>query len=139
MRVGLAATVAGGAHAHQAGVELVLHVALEHAVLDQRGALGRRALVVQTQRAAAARQGAVVDDGAQARSHRLADPAAVGRTALAVEVAFQAMADRLVQQHAAPAVAEHHRHAAGRRRDGLEVEQRLAHRLAGVVHGAVVL
>ncbi|MNN04396.1 hypothetical protein D3C81_1171210 [compost metagenome] len=49
------------------------------------------------------------------------------------------MADRLVQQHAAPAVAEHHRHAAGRRRNRFQVEQRLAHRLAGVVHGAVVL
>ncbi|MCY1352550.1 hypothetical protein D9M69_388560 [compost metagenome] len=138
MRVGLAAAVAGARHTHQPGVQLVLHVALEHAVLDQRGALGRRAFVVDAQRTAAVGQGAVVDDGAQARRHFLANPPAVGRTALAVEIALQAVADRLVEQHAGPAGAHHHRQGAGRRRLRLEVDQRLAQRLAGVAHGAVL-
>jgi hypothetical protein len=55
----------------------------------------------------------------------------IGRGALAVEVALQAVADRFVQQHAGPAVAEHHRHRAGRRIDRVEVHQRLAQGLAG--------
>ena len=49
--------------------------------------------------------------------------------ALAVEIAFEAVADRLVQQHAGPARAEHHTHTpagAGRIRDC----HRLAHRIA---------
>ena len=54
-RVGIAfaAPVAGGGDAHQPRVEPVLHVALEDAVLDQHVLLGRRALVVDRQRAAA--------------------------------------------------------------------------------------
>ena len=45
------------------------------------------------------------------------------------------MADRLVQQHTRPARPHHHRHAASRRRDGVEVDGSLAHRLAGIGHG----
>jgi hypothetical protein len=46
----------------------------------------------------------------------LADQAGEGARLLAVEVAFQPVADRLVQQDAGPARAEHHGHLAGRRR-----------------------
>ena len=42
----LAPAVAGRLHAHQPRVQPVLHVAEQNAVLDQHGALGRRALVV---------------------------------------------------------------------------------------------
>jgi len=139
VRVGFATAVAGGGHAHQAGVELVLHVAGEHAVLDQRGALGRRAFVVHAQRAAAAGQGAVVDDGAQLGGDHLAQAAAVVGAALAVEVALQAMAHGFVQQHAGPARTQHHGQGTRRRRNGFQVHQRLAQGLAGVAHGAVVL
>ncbi len=38
------------------------------------------------------------------------------------------MADRFVQHDAGPAGAEHHVHLAGRRRQGVEVGQRLSHR-----------
>src|SRR5690606_6239847 len=107
VRVGLARTVAGAGNARQARIELVLHVAPEDAVLDQGGALGRRAFVIHAQRAAAAGQGAVVDDGAEAGGNLLTDLAAVGGTALAVEVAFQAVAYRFVQQHAGPARPQH--------------------------------
>src|SRR5690606_5887765 len=65
----------------------------------------------------------------------LAHPPAVGRAALAVEVALQAMADGFVQQHSRPARAHHHRHAAGGCGDGIEVDDSLAYRLAGVGHG----
>ena len=118
--------VAGRRHAHQARVERVLHVAGQHAVLDQRGALRGRALVVDVERAAAAAEGAVVDDGDALCCHALADAAGIGAGALAVEVALQAVAHGLVQQHAGPTAAEHHRHHPGRRIDRLEVHQRLA-------------
>ena len=52
-----------GRTAQQAGVHAVLNVAGENTVLDEDGALGGRALVVNGQRAAAVREGPVVDDG----------------------------------------------------------------------------
>ena len=72
---------------------------------------------------------AFVDHRHAGRGDPLADPAGEGRGALAVEVAFQPMADRFVQQHAAPARAEHHRHLAGRGGHAFEVDQRLGQRL----------
>ncbi|MNZ22966.1 hypothetical protein D3C78_400680 [compost metagenome] len=138
MRVGFAAAVASAGHAHQAGIELVLHVALENAVLDQRGALGRRTFVIDAQRTTAAFQGTVIDNGAQARGDLFAHVAAVGRAALAVEVAFQAMAHRLVQQHPGPARTEHHRQGTGRRRNGFEVDQCLTQGLTGKAHDPFV-
>ena len=117
-RVGeaLAAAVAGRLDAHQPGVQPVLDIALEDAVLDQHVALGRRALVVDGERAAAVADRAVVDHGDAGRRDPLADPAGESRRALAVEIALEAVADRLVQQHAGPAGAEHHRHLARRAR-----------------------
>ena len=56
VRERLAAAVAGGRDAHQRGVEAVLHVALEDAVLDQHRALRRIAFVVDVERAAALRR-----------------------------------------------------------------------------------
>ena len=53
---------------------------------------------------------AVVDHRHARRGHALADAAGEGGRALAVEVALQAVADRLVQQDAGPAGAEHDRH-----------------------------
>ncbi|MCY1425150.1 hypothetical protein D9M71_409320 [compost metagenome] len=138
MRVRLAAPVAGDRHAHQPGVELVLHVALENAVLDQRGALGGRAFVIHAQRTAATFQGAIIDDGAQARGNLFAHVAAVGRAALAVEVTLQAMADCLMQQHAGPTRTEDHRQGAGRRRNRFQVDQSLAQGLTGKAHDPLV-
>ena len=91
----------------------------------RHGAAGRRAFVVDRQRAAPLLHRAVVDDRNARRRDALADAAGESRGALAVEVAFEAVADRLVQQHAGPAGAEHDRHFAGRRGDRFEVGQRL--------------
>ena len=90
---------------------------------------GRRALVVDGQRPAPAGDGAVVHHRHARRRHPLADAAGEGRRALAVEVALQPVADRLVQQHARPAGPHHHVHLAGRAGDGVEVDQGLAQRL----------
>src|SRR5471032_1297726 len=138
VRVGFTTTVTGAGHAHQARVELVLHVAFEHAVFDQRGALGRGDFVIDAQRATTTRQGAVIDDGAELGRNHLAHAPAVGRTALAVEVAFQAVADRFVQQHTGPTRTQHHRQRTSRRRNRFQVHQRLTQRFTGVAHGTVV-
>src|SRR5690606_8239314 len=95
------------------------------AVLDQDGARGRRALVVHGQRAPAAGDRAVIDDGDAGRGDALADLAGEHRAALAVEVALEAMTDRLVQQHARPARAQHDIHLAGRAVDRLQIDQGL--------------
>ena len=128
-----------GAHAHQARVELVLQVAAQHAVLDQRRALGRRAFVVDVERAATRAERAVVDDGALLGGDLLADAAGERRRALAIEVAFQAVTDRFVQQHAGPARPEHDGHRAGRRRHRVEIDERAAHRFVHQLFPAIVL
>ena len=129
-RVGeaFAAAVAGRLHAHQPGVQPVLQIALQDAVLDQHGAAGRRAFVVDGQRAAAVGDRAFVDHRDPGRGDALADAAGESRGALAVEVAFEAVADRFVEQHARPAGAEHDGHLAGRRGDRFQVHQRLGQR-----------
>src|SRR5690606_24282294 len=132
VRVGLAATVTGGRHAHQAGVELVLDIALEDAVLDQHGAVGAAALVIHAERAAPPRQAAVVACGAQLGGALLPYPAAVGGAARAVDGTLGAAADGLVQQSPGPARADDHRRAAGGSSDRIQVHHRLAHGLPGV-------
>ena len=126
----LAAAVAGGLHAHQAGVLPVLHVADENAVLDQGGAVGGRALIVDVEAAAPARQGAVIDHRHLLRGDPLAHQAAKSAGLLAVEIAFQPVPDRLVQQDARPARPQHHVHLARRRRHRFEQRETLAQRLA---------
>jgi hypothetical protein len=89
------------------------------------------ALVVHVQRTAAVLQGAVVDHGDALGGDALADHAGI-RGTLAVEVAFQAVADRFVQQHAGPARSEHDGHRTGRGRTRFQVDQRRLHGFAGV-------
>ncbi len=132
MRVAFAPAVAGERHLHQAGVELVLQIALEDALLDQRGSARRRAFVIDVDRTAARRDGAVVDHGAKLGGDLFADAVAERRGLLAVKVAFEAMADGFVQQYSRPARAEHHVHGSRRRVFGAQVQHRLAHRFAGV-------
>src|SRR6185437_14245561 len=127
---GLPPAVAGRAAAHQPGIEAVLHVAAQHAILDERGALSRGALVVDVQGAAALRQGAVIDDRALRGRDALADAVGECGSALAIEITLQAMADRLVQQDARPAWPEHDGHGPRGRRHGLQIDQGLPRGLA---------
>ncbi len=129
MRIAFAAAIAGRRHVHQPRVLAVLHVAHQDAVLDQHGAVGGRAFVIDRERAAALRHGAVVHHGDALGGDALAHEAGEGRGLLAVEVAFEPMPDRFVQHHARPTGAEHHIHFAGWRRDRGQVGERLAHRL----------
>src|SRR3984957_319688 len=129
-----APAVSRGLHAHQAGVLAVLHVADQNTVLDQHGAIGRRALIVDRQRAAAQRHGAVIDDRDTFRGDLLPHQSGKRGRLLAVEIAFETVADGLVQHHAGPARAEHDVHLAGRRRHRFEIDQRAAD---GGVDGAL--
>ena len=131
MGIALAAAVAGRLHVHQPGVLAVLHVADQDAVLDQHGAVGRRALVVDRQRAAPRRHGAVIDHGDALGRDLLAHQAGEGRGLLAVEIALEAVADRFMQHHAGPAGAEHHVHFAGRSRHRFQIDHGLADRAVG--------
>jgi fructose-specific component phosphotransferase system IIB-like protein len=130
----LAAAVAGGLDSHQARVEAVLHIAFEDAVLDQHRLAGRRAFVVDRKRSAAAATDralhrAVVDDGDARRRDALADAAREGARALAVEIAFEPVADGFVQQHAGPAGAEQHGDFARGGIDRAQIDERLRQRL----------
>ena len=77
--------------------------------------------------------GAVVDHGDALGGDLLAHQAGKGRRLLAVEVAFETVADGFVQHHAGPAGAEHDIHLAGGRRHRFEIDQRLAQRVVGGV------
>ena len=133
VRERFAAGVAGHRHLHQPRVQRVLDVAAQHAVLDQHRVLRRVAFVVDVQRSAPVGERAVVDDGHALRRHALADLARERARSLAVEVALEPVADRLVQQDAGPAGPEHDRHDPRRGRLRNEVHQRLVDRLVRVV------
>ena len=103
MGVAFTAAVAGGFHTHQAGIHGILDVAFEYAVFNQHVFLAGVAFIVHIQRAAAVGNGAVVQHSDALGGNALADFAAEGAGALAVEVALQAVADGFVQQDAGPA------------------------------------
>src|SRR6266568_588486 len=130
----LAPAVSGRLHAHQPRILAILHIADEYAVFDQHGAITWRAFVIDRQRAAALRNGAVVDHGDAFGGDALSHQPSEGRGLLPVEIAFEAMTDGFVQHHAGPAGAEHHVHFAGGRRNGFEIDQGLAH---GIVDRAL--
>jgi hypothetical protein len=92
---------------------------LQDAVFDQHIALAGIAFVVDVERAAPVGNGAVVQHRDALGRDALADASAECARALAVEVALQPVADRLVQQDAGPARPQHHRHLAGRAPAGI--------------------
>src|ERR1700694_3152866 len=127
--VTLAPAVAGRSHVHQPRILPVLHVADQDTVLDQDRAVGRRALVIDGKRATPPRHGPVIDDGDALGGDALAPQPRARRSAAAVEIALESVADRFVQHHARPARPEHHVHLAGGRRHGFEIGERLPDRL----------
>ena len=118
VHVALAPAVAARRPALLARPEVVPHVVGEDAVLDEHVALRRVALVVDRERAPLAGHRAVVDDGDERRGDELADLAGVHAGALGDVVGLEAVAARLVEQHAAGAVLDDDRHRARRRRAG---------------------
>src|SRR5690606_17189302 len=129
IRITFAPAIAGGFHAHQAGVLAILHIADKDAVLDQRRAACRGPLIINAERAAPIRDRPVIDDRDAGGGHPLAHQVREYGGFLAVEIAFKAVPDRFMQDDARPARAENDIHLAGRRIDGVEVDNRLARRL----------
>ena len=121
VRVGLAPAVAGARHAVLLRAQPVVQEPLQHALVEQHGALRGRALVVVAVGAPAVRR-------SWRRRRRLTSgDASVSPIRPAVHagllvdgVGLERVADGLVEEHAAAARAEHHRHLAGRRGDRVE-------------------
>ena len=110
---------------HQAGVGFVLHIADQNPVFDQYSAASFVAFVVDIERTASVGNISLVNDSNAFGGHTLADSAGENAGFFAVEIAFQTMSNRFVQQHARPAVAQNDGHLAGRRRTGLKIGQGL--------------
>ena len=110
---------------HQAGVGFVLHIADQNPVFNQYGAASFVAFVVDIERTASVGNIALIHNCHAFSSHAFANSAGENAGFFAVEIAFQTMSDRFVQQHARPAVAQNDGHLAGRRRTGFEIGQGL--------------
>ena len=131
MGIALAAAIACGLDPHQSRIHRVLDVATQDAVLDQHILLAGVAFVVHIERATAVGHRPIVKHRHALGCHTLADASAEGTRAFSIEVTFQTVAHRLVQEHARPTRTEDHRHLTGRRRACIQVGQRRMH---GFVH-----
>ena len=132
MRKGLTPAIARHRHLHQPCIQRILQIALQHAVLDQHVALRGIALVIDIERTAPVRQRAVIQHRHPLGRHPLTNAPGKHRRLLAVEIALQPVAHRLVQQHPGPARPQHHAQHATRRRPRLQIHQRLPHRLVHI-------
>ena len=134
MRIALAATIAGGRHAHQPGILAILQEPNQDAIFNQRGAPAWRAFIIHRQAAAPIGHCAIIHHVHAGGCDALAKQPGEGGCLFAVVIAFQPMADRFMQQNAGPAWAKHHFHLARRRRHAAQVHQRLAQ---GFIHAAL--
>ena len=125
MGIALAPPIAGGGHPHQPRVEPVLHITFEDPVLDQDVLLRRGAFIVDRERAAPLVDAAVIDHRHARRANPLANPARKSTGALAVEITFEPVANRLVEQDPRPAGPQQHGHLTGWRIDTLQIGERL--------------
>ena len=78
-------------------------------------------------------KGMFVNDGHAGGGHTLSNSTSERRTALAIEITFETMTNRFVQQDAGPARAQHNGHGAGGSGAGVEVDAGLMHGLFGVL------
>ena len=129
VHVALAPAVAALRATFLAGPEVVPHVVGEHPVLDEHVVLAGVAFVVDADRAPLGAHRAVVDERDERRGDQLAGLVAVDAGALRDQVCLEAVAARLVEQHAAAALLDDHGHRATRRRPGAELGDRHAGRV----------
>src|SRR3984893_162399 len=126
MRKTLSSAVPGWGGAEEARIHAVLHIAFENPVLDEDSIIRRRTLIVYGQRATPVGHCPVVDDRHTLARDALPDHSGESRRLLAVEVAFEPVADRLVQHDPRPPRPQDDGHLARRRRHRAEVDERLA-------------
>ena len=103
MGIGFAPAITRGGHFHQPRVERVLNVALEDAILDQGGALGGIALVIDVQGTATVSDSAVINNGNAFGGDTLTNTSGESAGSFAIKVAFQTVTDRFMQQYTRPA------------------------------------
>ncbi len=92
------------------GVLAVLHVADEHAVLDEGILCAGGALVIDGDGPAPVGKGAIIQNGHAPGCDLLAHQARKGRGFLAVEITLKPVTHGLVQQNTGPSRPEHHIH-----------------------------
>src|SRR3546814_1617594 len=102
-------------------------VALVNPIFDKHIVPRGIAFVIDIERTAAFGNGAVVDDGHPFGGHALANTAREHAGPFSVEVPFQAMANRFMEQDPGPARTDHHRHFTRPGRPGFELGERLVH------------
>src|SRR4051812_1238592 len=122
----LAAAVAGRPDVVLASAQQVIQVGNELSILDDRRALRGRAFVVDAIRPPLVRHAAVVVRRHERLGDHLAELSGPDARALLDVIGLQAVADGLVQEHAAEGVADDNRHLAAWRVDGIEGDHRLA-------------
>ncbi len=125
--------VSGQGNPHQPGVQTVGQIPSQDPSLDQHRATGRSALVVHVERPAPEWQRPVVHDRTDLRCHSAAYQVGEGGGLASVEVRFQPVTDRLMQQDPRPAARQHHRHCPGGGFHRLQVQDRLPRRFPGVL------
>lgn len=132
MRIALAPAVTGELHLHQGSAQTILQIVPQDSLFDEHRALGGRPFIVEVERTAARRQGAIVDDRAQLGRDSLSETAGESGRLATVEVGFQTVPDCLVQQDTRPPGSEHDIHRSSGRIDGLEIDDGLTHGLPGM-------
>ena len=126
MRKTFASPIAGRFNAHETRVQSVLHKANQNAVFDERCALGRRAFVIDRERAPSFINCPVIDNCDAFGGNALAQKSRKCRCLFAIKVAFEPVTDGFVQHHSRPARTQHHRHLARRCIDRLQIEKRFS-------------
>ena len=111
--VALAAGTAGGGHSHPAAVELIHQIAFQHPVFDEHILLSRGALVVDVHGTPGVGDGAVINGGDLFIGNLLAQLSGELRTAVGNAGSLQRVTAGLVEDHAAEAVFNGHRHNTG--------------------------
>ena len=131
MAEALAAAVAGRGDPVALGAEVVVEVGDQLAVLDHQRFLRRLPLVVDRVGAPLVGQAAVVVGVQQRLGNLLAELADVDAGALVDVIDLKTVAGHLVEEDAAEATTDHHRHRAGGRRAPAEQRQCLLGGLLG--------
>src|SRR5262245_31397767 len=133
MRLGLTAAIAGRGHTHQASIQAVLQVATQDTIFDQHRTPCGHPLVIHIERTAPAWNGPVIDHRAQLRRYLLPNATAECRDPFAVNITLQAMSNGFMEQDARPAGTEDNVHGTRRRLDSVEIQNRPARCLTGIL------
>src|SRR5262249_20523608 len=119
--VTLSPAVARRVRLHQGSAQSVLQISLQNAFLNQYCLVRGIAFVIDIQRSATKGYRSVINNSTQLRAHFLPHQTSKCRGLLSIEVRFEAVPNRFVQQNSRPTRGEHHLHGTGRSVNGAEL------------------